>query len=180
MTFITFSKYCQTVAAILSLSCADFVYNGSESLVIFMFSAKGDINGMKKWLAFAFVLVMVAIVAACGSNAGEKSGGNIGSELKGGDLSADSSAATSEVVITASNWKFDQEEYKIKSGDTVNLTLKSAGGSHGVLILKSGYDQIGNDETLAVKFDEPGTYDIICSVPCGNGHRTMKSKLVIE
>ncbi|MHA7964418.1 cupredoxin domain-containing protein [Paenibacillus sp. CAU 1782] len=135
---------------------------------------------MKKWLAFGFVLVLVAIVAACGSNTGGNSGGNSATRGSGGDLSADSSAASSEVVITASNWKFDQEEYKIKSGETVNLTLKSAGGVHGVQILKSGYDQIRHDETLAVKFDEPGTYDIICSIPCGNGHRTMKSKLVIE
>lgn len=135
---------------------------------------------MKKWLAFAFVLVLVAIVAACGSNTGGNSGGNNTSGGSGGDPNADSSAASSEIVITATNWKFDQEEYKIKTGETVNLTLKSAGGSHGVQILKSGYDQIRNDETLAVKFDEPGTYDIICSIPCGNGHRTMKSKLVIE
>lgn len=132
---------------------------------------------MKKWLAFLAAFALVAVIAACGSSAGN---GNKAADLPGGDLSADSGAATSEVVITASDWKFDQKEYTIKAGETVNVTLKTAGGVHGVRIVKSGYNEIRHDETLAVKFDEPGTYDIVCSIPCGTGHRTMVSKLVIQ
>ncbi len=31
-----------------------------------------------------------------------------------------------------------------------------------------------------VTFDKPGTYEIICVLPCGEGHAKMKSKLVVQ
>lgn len=126
---------------------------------------------MKKWLSFASVLALAFMLAACGSN----NGGD-----KGKEEVVDLGPATSEVVITASNWQFDQEEYKIKAGEVVDLTLKSVEGVHGVNIVKSKFPEIKNNKSVTVKFDEPGTYDIICSVPCGTGHATMKSKLIVE
>ncbi|GKU75866.1 cupredoxin domain-containing protein [Paenibacillus sp. L3-i20] len=130
---------------------------------------------MKKWLAFASVLVLALVVAACGTNGKETN--KAGSENK--EAVETSEKSTSEVVITASDWEFDQQEYKIKAGETVDLTLKSVGSVHGVSIVKSDYS-IKNNKSTAVKFDEPGTYDMICNVPCGAGHRIMKAKLIVE
>ncbi|RIX52674.1 cytochrome C oxidase subunit II [Paenibacillus nanensis] len=130
---------------------------------------------MKKWFIFASVFALVLIIAACGSNSGNN-GGNSGSAS---NESAEQAAPTSELVITAKNWEFDQEEYKIKAGEAVGLTLKSVDGVHGLQILKTDYE-VGNDKTVTVQFDKPGTYDVICSVPCGPGHRTMTAKLVVE
>ncbi|REK75755.1 cytochrome C oxidase subunit II [Paenibacillus paeoniae] len=131
---------------------------------------------MKKWLILATVLTLALVVAACGANSDNSK------ETMGGISNAsgnESSTSESEVVITAKNWDFDQKEYRIKAGETVDLTVKSAGGVHGVRILKTKYS-IGNRETVAVKFDAPGTYDMICSVPCGGGHSLMKAKLIVE
>lgn len=130
---------------------------------------------MKKWLLFAGVMCAVFVIAACGANNSTNNAAN--KEVN--TIAADSGAASSELVITASNWEFDQKEYKIKAGETVNLTLKSIDGVHGIQILKTDYDKIEIGKTVPVSFAEAGTYEMICSVPCGQGHRQMKATLVV-
>ena len=68
---------------------------------------------------------------------------------------ADSGAASSDLVITASNWKFDQKEYKIKAGETVNIKLDSIEGMHGVQIKKTDYS-ISGGKAVPVTISEPG------------------------
>ncbi|RJX41575.1 cytochrome C oxidase subunit II [Paenibacillus pinisoli] len=131
---------------------------------------------MKKWLVFASMLALALVIAACGANS-NNSKESSGAANNG--AGSEASASESEVIITAKDWEFDQEEYRIKAGETVDLTLKSAGGIHGVRILKTDYN-ISNNKTVAVTFDTPGTYDMICSVPCGAGHGKMKAKLIVE
>ncbi|MDQ6423011.1 cupredoxin domain-containing protein [Paenibacillus sp. LHD-117] len=129
---------------------------------------------MKKWIAFASVMALTLIIAACGANSsgGNNSGNNAGAAVNTG------AEPTSEVVLTASSWEFDQQEYQIKAGEPVALTLKSVDGVHGVQILKTAY-KIGNNKTVTVQFDEPGTYEIICNIQCGVGHGKMKATLVV-
>jgi cytochrome c oxidase subunit 2 len=82
--------------------------------------------------------------------------------------------------ITATNWKFDSTEYKVKAGETYKVTLTSTDGVHGV---KGNGDlklDVGANKTVEYKFEKAGTYEIQCSVPCGNGHMTMKAKIVVE
>ncbi|MDQ0061143.1 cupredoxin domain-containing protein [Paenibacillus harenae] len=130
---------------------------------------------MKKWLLFASALCLVAVLAACGAKSDNQESNNAGN---GEAVAADSGATGEAVVITASNWEFDQKEYKIKAGEATNITLKSTDGVHGVKIDK--VDNIANGQTKTVTVAEPGTYEMICSVPCGNGHRQMKATLVVE
>lgn len=127
---------------------------------------------MKKWLIFASVFALVMVIAACGANTGSNN-------ETSGNGDAEQAAPTSELVITATNWEFDQEEYKIEAGEAVGVTLKSIEGVHGIEILKTKIE-IDNNKTVTVQFDEPGTYNMICSVPCGTGHRTMTAKLIVE
>jgi Heme/copper-type cytochrome/quinol oxidases, subunit 2 len=131
---------------------------------------------MKKWLIFASVLTLALVIAACGSNSGGKG------EQDGSAVDATANAGGEEgsgIVISASDWEFDQEQYTIKAGEAVNVTLKSVDGVHGISILKTDYD-IKDGKTVSVQIDEPGTYDIICNVPCGRGHRLMKAQLVVQ
>lgn len=124
---------------------------------------------MKKWILFAASLCLVAVIAACGSN-------NAKTENTSSGVSEPNTAAP-EVVIKAKSWEFYQTEYKIKAGETVNLTLESTDGVHGIEISKTNI-KIGNNKTAAVTLDA-GEYEISCNVPCGNGHRTMKAKLIV-
>ncbi|MHA6485306.1 cupredoxin domain-containing protein [Paenibacillus sp. strain BS8-2] len=125
---------------------------------------------MKKWMVFGAVLALALVIAACGANSGSNNSGAV---------TVDASVSpTSEVLIKASNYEFDQQEYQIKAGEPTAIKLTSVGGVHGVQILKSKI-KIDNNESITVQFDKPGTYDMICYVPCGNGHGKMRAKIVV-
>ncbi|TMV44005.1 cytochrome C oxidase subunit II [Paenibacillus mesophilus] len=122
---------------------------------------------MKKTLIYLLALTVVLVLAACAKkeetkNAAAPAAGNASGELK----------------ITATNWKFDQAEYKVKKGETLNVKLESKEGAHGIKIDKIG--EVGANKSGSFTFDKPGTYDITCNVPCGSGHATMKAKLIVE
>lgn len=135
---------------------------------------------MKKWVVFISILSIALVVAACGANSGGNKPASGTAEGGGGEENSAPASSGSGLVITASNWEFDKEEYKIKAGEPIDLTFKSIEGVHGMGILKTDYTNIGMDETVSVKIDEPGTYNIICSVSCGVGHAKMRAKLVVE
>jgi cytochrome c oxidase subunit 2 len=126
---------------------------------------------MKKWIAFASVMVLTLIIAACGANNGGSGNSGAATVMAGVE-------PTSEIVIKASNYEFDQQEYQVKAGEPTALKLQSVGGVHGASILKTKV-KIDNNEAVTVQFDKPGTYDIICYVPCGNGHGKMRAKLIV-
>jgi heme/copper-type cytochrome/quinol oxidase subunit 2 len=113
---------------------------------------------MKKILMIFMFIMLVMIIAACGG--GDKASGD-----------------GSTVTINASNWEFDKAEYKVAAGD-VTVNLKNAEGYHGITIegTKMKIDGEGNAKANL----KPGTYKIICSVPCGEGHQEMSAMLVVE
>lgn len=85
-----------------------------------------------------------------------------------------------QLRISASNFKFDQPEYRVKQGETVQLVVRNAEGTHGIDITQLGISLKGSELSKEVTFDKAGTYDIICNVPCGTGHVDMKAKLIVE
>jgi cytochrome c oxidase subunit II len=86
---------------------------------------------------------------------------------------------TTDLVVTAKNFAFDQPEYHVKASKTLKVTLKIEEGMHGIYIpdLNVTMNEAGDTTIDASK---PGTYEIVCSVPCGTGHLNMKAKLVVE
>lgn len=89
-------------------------------------------------------------------------------------------AGKPQLKITASNFKFDQAEYKVKKGETLQVVVKNSEGVHGIDITQLGISLSGKELSKEVTFDKPGTYDILCNVPCGAGHVNMKAKLIVE
>lgn len=122
---------------------------------------------MKKTILYLLALVVVlSVVAACGKK--EEPPTNTAS-----------GPATGDLKIVATNWQFDQKEYKVKKGETLKVTLESKEGAHAIKI--NGLNvEVGANKTKDITFDKAGTYDIICSLPCGSGHSTMKTKLIVE
>ncbi len=125
---------------------------------------------MHKWLMFVlfmaaslFGLVVLAqgLANAPGEEAAEEDGANT-------------------LKIVASNFQFDQAEYKVKKGEKLKVVLKNEQGVHGVEIPELGIKLEGSELSKEVTFDKPGTYELHCSVLCGEGHANMKSKLIVE
>jgi len=97
------------------------------------------------------------------------------------DEAAELPPGVSLLKIQATDYSFDQEEYRVKQGETVKLVLNNRNGVHGIKIpnLNIVLDPTAGMEQ-EVEFTEAGTYTIECSIPCGEGHTTMVSTLVVE
>ena len=119
-----------------------------------------------KMISIAVPLIISAVLVACGGGSGSKAPAV---EPNGNNV---------DLVIEASNWEFNEKEYRVKAGDTVKLTFKNVQGMHGIDIRGMNISLRGDEQTIFVA--QPGTYDIICNIPCGQGHSTMKSKLIVE
>ena len=122
-------------------------------------------NTLKKTMAFAAVLMLAAVLAACGGNDGGN--GNASSDIE----------PTQTLAIEASNWEFDSAEYTIEAGEPVQISLKNAQGFHGIEIVGVGKVEAGKDKVFTL---EAGEYKIICSINCGTGHNDMVSKLIVQ
>lgn len=94
-----------------------------------------------------------------------------------------STTGVKEFTVTASNFKFDTPEIKVKKGDTVKITFKNAEGFHNFVIDEFGVKtKQGNgpsEETVTFVADKAGNYEFYCSV---GQHRAMglKGKFIVE
>jgi plastocyanin len=120
----------------------------------------------------AMLMLAVGLMTACGGAEEAEEGGTVESPAVA------ESGNTVDLSIDATNFKFDQETYSVKAGDTVNLSFKSSEGMHGIEI--QGMDVELKDGESTTFVAQPGEYDIVCSIMCGSGHADMVSKLVVE
>ncbi|HEX7056529.1 MAG TPA: cupredoxin domain-containing protein [Bacilli bacterium] len=121
----------------------------------------------------ALALVSAALIlslAACGGNKDDNSAASDNTNA----------TANTEIVLHASNFKYDQEEYHVKAGEPVKITLDEQEGVHGAESKELGFNLDPNKKSVVITPEKPGTYEIKCSVPCGTGHADMKTKLVVE
>jgi cytochrome c oxidase subunit 2 len=99
---------------------------------------------------------------------------------KQAEVAASKAEAGTTLKITMSNWTFDQPEYQVKVGETKKVTLVLAEGVHELAVPDLGIKLNGQTRSAEVKFDKPGTYEMHCDLPCGQGHLDMKAKLVVS
>ncbi|WP_025027185.1 cupredoxin domain-containing protein [Caldalkalibacillus mannanilyticus] len=130
---------------------------------------------MKKRTVQLFFIGMLSIIllAGCGSSAN-----NTEAEKPQAPAETVAEGDVQELVITASNWEFDQEVYEVKAGSPVKVSINNAQGYHTLKI--NGIDVEVKPNEPAQFTAEPGEYEIICSIPCGAGHAEMKSTLVVN
>lgn len=124
---------------------------------------------MKKALIVGMSVLMMFALAACGG---------------GADTFTESTEAPAqEVKIIATNWKFDQPEYKVKKGEPFTLTLDVQEGVHGIKVegmSGSLAAKPGETTSKTVVANKEGSYLVICNVACGSGHSQMKARLIVE
>lgn len=143
---------------------------------------------MKKLIVLVFAITLVFALSACGQKEtaqppATNNGGTTGGTTTGGTTGGTGGAAAGgaqNIKLTATNWQFDQPEYRVKQGQDVTVTLENKEGLHGAQIKDFNVNLNGQTLSKTFKADKAGTYDIICSVPCGQGHLNMKSKLIVE
>lgn len=93
---------------------------------------------------------------------------------------ANEKATKNDLKISAVNFKFNEEEYKVKAGEEKTVSFTNKEGLHAMEIVGMDVKLDKNTPSQKVKFDKPGTYEIKCILPCGEGHDKMVSKLIVE
>lgn len=122
---------------------------------------------MKKSLAIIASSVLVLVLTACA--------GNSANSAKESNLTPED-----EIVIEATNFKFNQDEYRVKKDTPVKITFKNVEGNHGIIIPGLKLELKGKSQSKVIIPTEAGEYEIACSIMCGSGHSTMISKLIVE
>lgn len=124
---------------------------------------------MRKKIKLALAASLAALMlTACGN---AESGEEVDEAL---------AANATELKIIASNFEFDQAEYRVKKGEPYKIVLENAQGIHGIEIKKTNVRLDNRKKSQIVTFDQAGEYSIVCSISCGPGHLNMKSTLIVE
>jgi cytochrome c oxidase subunit 2 len=89
--------------------------------------------------------------------------------------------------VVAKRFAFEPATIEVIEGDRVRLVVRSADGPHGVEIKKFNVKKAvprakPGDSSVIIEFvaSEPGSFPILCSEYCGNGHEDMKGTLVVQ
>ena len=96
---------------------------------------------------------------------------------------ATTTKSVKEFTMTAKQWAFDPAIITVKQGDTVRLKITSTDVAHGFALTDFNVkvDLAPNkEETVEFVADKKGEFTFFCSVMCGEGHRDMTGKLVVE
>jgi cytochrome c oxidase subunit 2 len=93
-------------------------------------------------------------------------------------------SAPTIIEVTARRFEFVPSTIEITEGDHVRLVVKSEDGVHGLEIkkfkVKKNVPRGGQTITIDFVADAAGTFPILCSEYCGEGHEDMKGSLVVR
>lgn len=126
---------------------------------------------LKKLLVLFMGIVLIFAIAACG---------NKDTKSTQSSSPAATAAAGQQVLLKASNFKFDQSEYRVKKGEPVTITLDNTQGVHGASIKEFKINLDNSNKTVTFTPDKAGSFPINCSIMCGSGHANMKTTLIVE
>ncbi|WP_340022215.1 cupredoxin domain-containing protein [Paenibacillus sp. FSL K6-1096] len=123
--------------------------------------------------AMAASVLLALLLSACGAN------GNSNSE-SANNAAESSLTAEEEIVITATNYSFDQQEYHLKQGVPVKITFVNESGNHGILVPEMKLRLDAKNSSKVVLPEKAGTYEMTCAIMCGSGHSGMIAKIIVE
>ena len=97
------------------------------------------------------------------------------------------SAQTTEprvIEITARRFAFEPSEIEATVGEKLQLVVRSADGVHGLEIkkfkVKKEIPRGGEPITIDFTATAEGSFPILCSEYCGNGHDDMSGMLIVR
>ena len=89
--------------------------------------------------------------------------------------------------VVARRFAFEPATIDVTEGDRVRLIVRSADGPHGVEIKEFNVKKAvprakPGDSPVVIEFvaSKAGTFPILCSEYCGNGHKDMTGALVVQ
>ena len=88
------------------------------------------------------------------------------------------------IEVIAKRYLFEPAQIDVVEGERVRILVKSGDGLHGFEIkkFKVSKEIPRGSDPVAIEFTatEAGSFPILCSVFCGDGHNDMKGTLVVK
>lgn len=92
--------------------------------------------------------------------------------------------APREIEVVAKRFAFEPARIEVTEGERIRLLVRSADGVHGMEIKRHRVNRTiprgGKPVVIDFVAAAPGSYEILCSEECGDGHETMKGTLVVQ
>ncbi len=92
-------------------------------------------------------------------------------------------SAPRTIEEVARKFTFEPDRIEVTEGDRVRLVVRSADGVHGLHIKRFGVNKLvprgGESVTIDFTASRAGTFEILCSEFCADGHDAMKGTLVV-
>jgi cytochrome c oxidase subunit II len=148
------------------------------------------------------IVIALAAVLLCGTPAYMRDSSRATQEAQSGRAEKRPAveAPGRVITMTAKDFEFDPAEIHLRVGDKVRLQVISTDRTHGIhisafpegaqsntppgLSFIFGEDcwKLRKGEAVPIDIDatEPGTYFFTCCKSCGNGHKTMKGRILVE
>ena len=79
--------------------------------------------------------------------------------------------ATTEVKM-AKSYRFEPETIEVQAGQTVTWTNED-NFTHTVEVEGEGDHKVGRGDSVSITFDEPGTFDYVCTLHSHDMHGTV-------
>lgn len=131
---------------------------------------------MNRHFTLILCIVFVLILTACSSNnSNNKETSNSNSGITDTGI-----APQEELIIKATNYSFDQKEYRLKKGVPVKIVFENENGNHGILIPEFKLQLNRKNASQVITPDTAGTFEVTCSIMCGSGHSGMIAKVIVE
>ena len=104
--------------------------------------------------------------------------------IVGDDRSSAQSSEPRVIEITARRFAFEPAEVAATVGERLQLVVRSADGVHGLEIkklkIKKEVPRGGEPVTIDFTATTEGSFPILCSEYCGNGHTDMTGMLIVR
>jgi cytochrome c oxidase subunit 2 len=88
------------------------------------------------------------------------------------------------IEVTARKFEFEPSRIEVNEGDHVRLIVRSSDSVHGIGIKKFKVSKLvprgGKAVTIDFVASSAGTFPILCSEFCGDGHEDMTGTLVVH
>jgi len=82
-----------------------------------------------------------------------------------------------EIIIDAKRFDFNPETITVKEGEKVKLSINNQDTTHGISIPDFG---VTGDNGVEFTADKKGEFTFYCNNYCGEGHRGMQGKIIVE
>jgi cytochrome c oxidase subunit II len=88
------------------------------------------------------------------------------------------------IEVVAKKFTFEPAKVEVTEGERIRLMVRSEDGVHGIEIKKVKVNKIVPRGGTPIEIDfvapAPGTYEVLCSEYCGDGHEAMTGMLVVQ